>query len=363
MELVHDEISLSEESSTLEQCPTSTEQNSSTEDMNTGVSSPSATEDGTTAMASLPMQSRDSVDKVSTHCTYDDEINVNIRFLNDLSTSCTMKQDGAAEGQVLQSAALESSTLKPDGAAPEDDGYKEAGVQFARSCVYLQDAELNEHDAHLASIAFSLGDQPEEARGADMQNQVADTMQDSSAKEPDGTPEPTAGDTNIVDYVSTATAENSVQSPLLEETSQSDSALQQFRLQEWEAVKPCEVSCKEDPALVDQPNDARLENPVGSFSIGEKHEAVSLEKEAKTMEDTVHVASHMCGEPGMPDSVRNREDVTMLRENPTDSKMSLESQSHSQNESVSGDVGIQIASEEAATVSATHGAVDRKSVV
>lgn len=310
MESLHDE-SLSGEPSTLEQFPASTEHNSCTEESNTGVSSPSATEDGTAAaMATMSMGSGASVDK-----------------------------DGVSEGQVWQSAALKSPVLKPDAAAAtEDDQYKETSVQFAQPCVHLKDAEIHEHDPHLVSVASSVEDRPEEARDANMQKQVVDTMQDS-AKEQDGTPEPTAGDNNNMDYVSTAEAENSaLLSPLLEETSQSGSALE-----ESEAVKQCEVSHKDDPVLGDQTNEARLENPAGGSSIGEKDEAVSVENEAETMENTLHVAgvsSNLCTEPGTPESASNEspcdQDGTMFHENP-DSKMSLESRSPSQNEYASGD--------------------------
>ncbi|KAM0833042.1 hypothetical protein ACQ4PT_064530 [Festuca glaucescens] len=273
VESLHDE-SLSEESSTLERCVASTEPNSCTEELNTGVSSP-------------------GVDK-----------------------------DGAAEGQVWQSAASESSVLKPTAAAAtEDDQYNGTSVQFAQPCVYLKDAELDEHDPRLASIAFCLGDQPEEARDADMQNQVADAMQDSD-REPDGTTEPMVSDTNSMEYVSTDIAENSLQSPLLEQTPQSDSGLQQSRLQEVEVVK------QHDPTLVDLPNEARLENPEGGSSSGEKDEAVSSENKAKTVENTLHVAgapSNMCAEPDLPESVSNEspcdQDSTRSHENSAQSPL------------------------------------------
>ncbi|CAM0945931.1 unnamed protein product [Alopecurus aequalis] len=367
VESLHDEQSSSEESCALEQCPASTEHNSCTEDLNTGVSSPGATEDGTTAVASLSMQNGEPI------------------------------KDAAVEGEVWQSVALESSALKPDAAAATgDDQYKETSVQFAQPCVYLKDAELHEHDPHLDSIASNLGDEPGQARGADMQNHGADTMQDSSAREPDGTAEPTDGYTHSMHYVGSAIAEDSAQSPLLEEKPQSDSAL----LQESEAAKQCEVSCKDDPELVEQSK----EDPIGGCSTGEKPEAVSLENEAKTMEGNLHVArvpNELCAEPGLPDGVSNEslgcQDGYMLHENP-DSKMSLDNHSHSQDEYVSedktsegteaseavecnemlgkasacateprcaevpadnpkADPGIQMASEEAATVPATHGAV------
>jgi len=296
-ESLHDEC-LPEESSTPEQSSASTEHSSCTEESNTAASSPGTTEDGTAAMATLSRQSAGSID-----------------------------QDGAAEGQVWHSADLQSSALKPDDAIATED---ETSVQFAQSCVCLKGPELREHDPHLTSTAFSRGDRPEEAQGADVQNQVADTMQDSSAKEPDGTPEP---NTDGVGCVSTATGENNVKSP----------PLRKSRLEEPEAVKQCEVCYKEEPAVVDRPDEACQENPVGGSSIGERHEAISVENEAKTGENTPHVVtvpSNMCAEPATPENVSNESPCdqggTMSHENP-DSEMPLESQSHPQNEDLSGD--------------------------
>ncbi|KAM0876076.1 hypothetical protein ACQ4PT_036405 [Festuca glaucescens] len=330
--------SVSEESSMLQQCSGSTECDSCTEELNTGVSSPGATEDGTAATATLSMQSGALVDKVSSHCTYlDDGINMKVGLVNELLTQCTMKQDCVAEGP-------ESSALKPAAAAAatEDDQYKETSAQFDQPPVHLKNPVLHEHDPRLASVAFSPGDQPEEAMDASTQSQV-DTMQDSSARGPDGTPELTAGDNSTMDCVSTVVSENPVQSSLLEETPQCDSALQESGLQESEAVKQCEVSHEDDPALVNQTNEARLENQVGGSSTEEKDEAVSSENEAKTVESTLHVAgapSNMCAEPVLPESVSDEspcdQDGAMSHENP-DSKMSLESQGHSQNEDLSGD--------------------------
>jgi hypothetical protein len=250
-----------------------------------------------------------------------------------------MKQDGAAQGQVWQSAASESSALKPAAAAAtEDDQYKETSAQFG----HLKNAVLHEHDPRLASTAFSPGDQPEEARGASTESQVAATMQDSSAGEPDGISEPTGGDNSSMDFVNTAVAENPVQSPLPEETLQCDSALQESGLQESEAAKQCEVSHEGDPALVDPMNEGRLENPIGGSSTAEKDEAVSSENEAKTVENTQHAArapSNMSAEPDLSESVSKEslcdQDGAMLHENP-DSKMSLE-KGYLQNGHASGD--------------------------
>ncbi|XP_051227294.1 uncharacterized protein [Lolium perenne] len=298
--------SVSEESSMLQQCWGSTECDSCTDELNTGVSSPGATEDGTAATATLSMQSGALVDK-----------------------------DCVAEGP-------ESSALKPAAAATEDDQYKETSAQFDQHPVHLKDAVLHEHDLRLSSVAFSQGDQPEEAMDASTQSQV-DTMQDSSTGGPDGTPELTADDNSTMDCVSTVVSENPVQSSLLEETPQCDSALQESGLQESEAVKQCEVSHEDDPALVDQTNESHLERPIGGSCTEEKGEVLSSEKEAKTVESTLHVAgapSNMCAEPVLPESVSDEspwhQDGTMSHENP-DSKMSLESQGHPQNDDLSGD--------------------------
>jgi hypothetical protein len=255
--------------------------------------------------------------------------------VNKLLTQCMMKQDCVAEGP-------ESSALKPAAAATEDDQYKETSAQFDQHPVHLKDAVLHEHDLRLSSVAFSPGDQPEEAMDASTQSQV-DTMQDSSTGGPDGTPELTADDNSTMDCVSTVVSENPVQSSLLEETPQCDSALQESGLQESEAVKQCEVSHEDDPALVDQTNESHLERPIGGSCTEEKGEVLSSEKEAKTVESTLHVAgapSNMCAEPVLPESVSDEspwhQDGTMSHENP-DSKMSLESQGHPQNEDLSGD--------------------------
>uniref|UniRef100_A0ACD5Z816 Uncharacterized protein n=1 Tax=Avena sativa TaxID=4498 RepID=A0ACD5Z816_AVESA len=449
-----------EELSTLEQSSASTGHNSCTEESNTGASSPGTTEDGTAAMATLSRQSVASVDqdgmagqvwqsadlqrsalKPNDDATAtEDETSVqsaqpdvclkgpelhehdphltSIAFsrgdrpeeapgadaqnqVADTMQDSSAKEpdgtpeptvadtDGAAEGRVWHSADLQSSVLNPDDATATED---ETSVQFGQPCICLKGPE------HLASIEFSPGDRPGEARGSDVQNQVADTMQDSSAKEPDGTPVPTVGDTIGVGCVRTATAENKVQSPLLEETPRSSSALQQSSLQESEAVEQREVCYKEEPAVVDQPNETCQENPVGGgSSIGEKHEAISVENEAKTRENTPHdstVPSNMSAEPSTPENVSNEspcdQDGTMPLENP-DSKMPLESQSHTRKEDLSGDktsecdemapeeasvyatephpaelptdnpkedAGIKMAPEEAANVSPTQGAVN-----
>lgn len=178
MEQLHD-AALSEDSNVLKQCTDSTEHNGHTEESHTWVS-PAATEDSTAALA-------------------------------------TASLDGSVEGQVLESAAVESSELKHDVAPAEEDQCKEPSASFVHledSSVSLKDAELHEHDPAPAddSTVSSQENLPEKTTEANVQQQVADTTQDSN-KQPDGTPGPSVGDANNVDYVTAADAEKSAQSP------------------------------------------------------------------------------------------------------------------------------------------------------
>uniref|UniRef100_A0A0E0JY53 BAG domain-containing protein n=1 Tax=Oryza punctata TaxID=4537 RepID=A0A0E0JY53_ORYPU len=239
MEPLHDEA-LSERSNELQQYTTS--ERSST------VISPAAADNNMITMATTSVESGVSADKVS-----------------------------PVEGQVTEAAVVESLESDHDVAPVEEDQFEEPNatiVDSADSSVSLKNEELQDHDQAPSgsSIMSNSAEQPEEASDVNMQQQVenVDTTQDAT-EESDATPE-----IGMVD-VTNADAENYVQSPLLQTTSELQSTTEQNVLKEPKAAKQSEVSGEYESVLVGKQNESNL---TGDSAKAEEPPLVGLGMEA-----------------------------------------------------------------------------------
>ncbi|KAL6629437.1 hypothetical protein ACP70R_029202 [Stipagrostis hirtigluma subsp. patula] len=222
MEELHDAPAAGD-SSALEQYTATTEQNHHTEESDSGVST-AGTEDIIASSA-----------------------------VTSVESGVVMNEDGSAEGQMKETAAIESLELKHDVSPAEEDQQQESSVgHLEDSSVYSKDQEPHELDLTTAdgSVMSNTDNQPEEAMGSNMKEQVADATQDS-AKEPDGTPEASLDE---IELVASPDAEKPVPAPLLEPTLEPDSSLERTVLEESDDAEQRELSGKDDSPHVDQKN-------------------------------------------------------------------------------------------------------------
>uniref|UniRef100_A0A0A8ZMB3 BAG domain-containing protein n=1 Tax=Arundo donax TaxID=35708 RepID=A0A0A8ZMB3_ARUDO len=294
MEPLHDAAS-SGDSSELKQCTDSTEQILHAEELNAWVS-PAATEDNcTAAMSTSSVENVDATDK-----------------------------DGPIEGQVQEAAVVETLELNNKISRAEEDQQKESSAADAHledSSVPLKDAKPHQYDPLLSidSVMSNVDDQPEEARDINVQEQVADITQDST-KEPDGTPE---ASTNDIEFVASADVEKPLQAPLLEPTSESDSAT--------EPTVHSDVSGTDDSPHMDQKNEVTVDHLTVVSANGDEPLLEATRKEPNIQE----------GHPNLAEEADDTRAETILPElDPCElscaheMKVSSESQTDSQNDHV-----------------------------
>uniref|UniRef100_A0A0A9DJB4 BAG domain-containing protein n=1 Tax=Arundo donax TaxID=35708 RepID=A0A0A9DJB4_ARUDO len=239
MEPLHDAAS-SGDSSELKERTASTEQNLHTEELNAWVSPAATEDDSTVAVATASVANVEAPDK-----------------------------DDPVVGQVHEAAAVETLELNHEVSPAEEDQQKESSSLDAHLedlSVPLKDAEPHELDPILTidSVLSNVDDQPEAARDINMQEQVADITQ-YSTKEPDGTPE---ASTNDIELVDSADVEEPVQAPLLEPTLESDSCPEETGLESGDALQS-DVYGKDDPPHEDQKNEPTVDNLAVGSANGE----------------------------------------------------------------------------------------------
>ncbi|CAL4970186.1 unnamed protein product [Urochloa decumbens] len=234
MEPLHDAAS-AWDSSVLKQCMASTQQSAHVES-NTGLSSASTEDTNASAVVA------------------------------SVESGVTTEKDGPVDSQVHETAPIESLELKYDVSPAEDYQQRELGglaVDLEDSLVSLQDEEQHDPIPADDSVLSNTKDQSEAARDISMQEQVVDTMQDST-KEPDGTPE--ASTNNNIEHYASTVVEKPDQPSLLEQILNSDSALEQIVMDKSDEAVQCGVSGKDEPPHEDQKTEATLDELAGGSS-------------------------------------------------------------------------------------------------
>jgi len=166
-----------------------------------------------------------------------------------LDNELAADNDGSVEDQTREAVGVEGPEQKHD-VSPVEEAPN----------VILEDAEAHKHDPTTAADLVTC---PEETKNMNMQEQVADSTQDST-KEPDGTPEVSMHD------IEPAASEDPTQVALLEPTSESDSVPEQTVLEESNSAMQSELSDKENVPHVDQNNEV-LEPTGGELDVQENN--------------------------------------------------------------------------------------------
>uniref|UniRef100_A0A0D9VEG6 BAG domain-containing protein n=1 Tax=Leersia perrieri TaxID=77586 RepID=A0A0D9VEG6_9ORYZ len=271
VEPLHD-VALSEDSNELQQCTISEKSNTAT--------SPAATDNSAITMATT---------SIGSGVIADEGIPV--------------------EGQVPEAAAVESSESEHD-VAPAEDQCEELNapvVNLEDSLVSLKNEKLLERNTTPSSfsVVSNLAKQLEEARDVNVQQQIqnVDTAQDAT-KGSNGTQE------TRVDNVTSTGTENYVQSPLLQATSELQSATEQDVLEESIAAKKCAVSGENDSVLGGKQNEsagnliedsANVEEPplVALGMEGEIHESAPREMKDEPTFPEAEISDLSCEQGGI----------------------------------------------------------------
>ncbi|GJM90791.1 hypothetical protein PR202_ga07103 [Eleusine coracana subsp. coracana] len=279
MELLHD-AALTVDSSSRQKCMASTGPSFYGEESNAGVS-PAVTGDIKAPMAT------ESLD-------------------NGLATENVW----SAEDQTRKAVGVERLELKHDVSPAEET----PDVILEDLFVSLNDAESHSHKHDPATAADSVmsnvGEQPEEARNMNMQEQVADSTQDST-KEPDGTSE------TSVDGVEPAASEEPAQAALLEQASECHSVPEQIVL-----VESNNAMQSEAPHMDQKNEDLEL---TGELDVQESNHSLAegADPRAETVFPELDSSESLCA---------HEEGITEYERPET--KVALKSQTAEQNEGV-----------------------------